>query len=104
MIDGAAPALGLGARARVVAQERDGLAPADVEHRPERQDGGEADVLPAAPVQDRGEERPALAHEADAAVRREVPREGGVELSPRSNEAEPVRAEEAGLAVAERGP
>ena len=55
------------ARARVVAEVVDEIAPADVEHRAERDERAEADLLAQAPVEDRGQQRAALAQEGDAA-------------------------------------
>ena len=47
----------------VVAEMVDEVAPADVGHRAERDDAAEADALAQAPVEDRGDERAALADE-----------------------------------------
>ena len=52
-------------RVRVVAEVVDDVAPADVEHRAERDDRAEAHVLGRAPVEHGGEQRAALADEAD---------------------------------------
>ena len=52
---------------RVVAEVVDQVAPADVEHRADRDEGAEADVSSQAPVEDGGAERAALAEEADVA-------------------------------------
>ena len=52
-------------RLRIVAQIVDEIAPADVEHRADRDEGAEADVLAQAPVEHRRAQRAALADEAD---------------------------------------
>ena len=52
---------------RVVAEVVDQVAPADVEHRADRDEGAEADVLAQAPVEDGGAQGAALADEGDVA-------------------------------------
>ena len=52
---------------QVVAEVVDQVAPADVEHRPDRDEGAEADVGPQAPVEHRGAEGSALTQEGDLA-------------------------------------
>ena len=54
-------------RVRVVAEVVDQVAPADVEHRAGGHARGEADVFREAPVEDRREQRAALAQERDVA-------------------------------------
>ena len=49
----------------VVAEVVDQITPADVELRPDRDEGAEADVGPQAPVEHRGAEGPALTEEGD---------------------------------------
>ena len=83
------------ARARVVAEVVDQVAPADVEHRADRDEGAEADVLAQAPVEHGRAERAALAEEGDVAGPRHGAGEGGVEAGQRVHHAEAVRADDA---------
>jgi hypothetical protein len=76
---------------RVVAEVGDQVAPAHVEHGAERHDGAEADLLADAPVEDRGQQRAALAHEADGPGRGDPRRERGVEPVRGTHDAEAVR-------------
>ena len=69
---------------RVVAEVVDQVAPADVEHRPDRDERAEPDVLAQAPVEDRRAERPALAEEPDAAGPGHLAGERGVEPAVRA--------------------
>ena len=79
---------------RVVAEVVDQVAPADVEHRPDRDEGAEADVGPQAPVEDRGAEGPALAEEGDLARPGHGVGDRGVQAGHRAHHPEAVRADD----------
>ncbi len=70
---------------RVVAEVVDQVAPADVEHRADRDERAEADVHLQAPVEDGRAEGAALADEADGARPGDLGGEGGVEAAARDS-------------------
>src|SRR5215831_17740566 len=74
-----------GAGARVVTEVVDEIAPADVEHRAERDERAEPHALPQAPVEDRRQQRAALTQEGHASRVGHAGREGGVEPGERAH-------------------
>ena len=82
----------------IVAEVVDQVAPADVEHRADGDEGAEADHFLQAPVEDGGAERAALADEADVAGPRHGGGEGGVQARQRAHHAQAVGADEAHVA------
>ncbi len=79
---------------RVVSEVVDDVAPAHVEHRAERDDRAEADLLAGAPVENGREERAALAHEADGPGCGDPRRERRVEAGRGAHHAEAVRPDD----------
>src|SRR6202035_3350570 len=69
--------------------------PPDAEHRADREEAAEPDVLAKAPVEHRGAQCAALTDEADGARPRHRRRKRGVEAGDRAHDAEAVRADEA---------
>ena len=85
---------------RVVAQVINQVAPVDIEHGADGDEGAEADVFAQAPVENGGAEGAALAEEADGAGLGDGAGEGGVEAGLRHHDAQAVGADEAHLALA----
>ena len=79
---------------RVVAEVRDEVAPADIEHGADRDKRAEAHILAKAPVEHRRAKRPALAEECDAARLGHALRERRVEPRVRHHQAETVGPEQ----------
>ena len=79
---------------RIVAEVVDEVAPADIEHRADRDERAEADVLSKAPIEDRGAQRAALADEPDATRPRHARREGRIHACVRAHHAEAIRADD----------
>ena len=75
------------------------IAPADIQHRAERDERAEADIFLQAPIQNRRAERAALAQKTDAAWFRHVGGERGVELGAGNHHAQTVRADNADVAA-----
>jgi len=88
------------ARAGVVAQVVDDVAPADIGHRPKRHDLREADALAGAPVEDGREQGARLGDEADRSCGSHFCGEGGVQAVDRIHHAEAVRADYADARLA----
>ena len=88
------------AGAIIVAQVVDEVAPVDVQHGADGDEGAEADVFLEAPVQDGGTECAALADEAHVAGPRHALGERGVEARERAHDAEAVGADDAHLCAA----
>ena len=78
----------------VVAEVVDEVAPADVGHRAERHDAAEADALTQAPVEDRRDERAALADERHPSSPGQRRREGRVQAGHGAHDPEAVRSDE----------
>src|SRR5271165_7216155 len=77
---------------QVVSEVVDQVAPADIEHLPDRDEGAEADVGPQAPVEDCGAENPALTEEGDLAGPGHGMGGRGVQAGHRAHHPETVRA------------
>ena len=84
----------------IVAEVINQVAPVDIEHRADGDEGAEADVFAQAPVENGGAEGAALADEADGAGLGDGAGEGGIEAGMRHHHAQAVRADEAHLALA----
>ena len=79
---------------RVVAEVVDQITPADVEHRPDRDEGAEADIGSQAPGKDRGAEGPALTEEGDLARPGHGIGDRGVQAGHRAHHPQTLRADE----------
>ena len=77
-------------RLGIVAEVVDEIAPAHVEHRPNRHEGAEADVGLKAPIEDGRAECAALTDEADMTDSRSLRREGRVQTSRGTHDAQAV--------------
>src|SRR5690606_22969039 len=86
-------------RLRVVAEVVDQVAPANVQHRADRDKRAEADVFLKAPVENGGTQRATLADEADVAGPGDRAGEGRVQAVQRSHHAQAVRADDAHAAA-----
>ena len=86
--------------ARVVADVVDQVAEIDVEHRADRDEGAEADLLANTPVEHRGAQRAALADECHVAGAGHDAAERRVQAGDRVHHAEAVRADQAHVAAA----
>ena len=92
-------AVGAGIAAEVVHQ----VAPVDVEHGADGDEGAEADILAQAPIEHGGTKCAALADEGDVARPRHGVREGRVQAAHRIHHAQTVRTDQAHLAANDLG-
>src|SRR5581483_1599024 len=86
-------------RPRVIAEVADEVAPVDVEHRADGNEGAEADHFLDAPVEHGRTKRAALADERDVARTRDSVREGSIQALDRVHDPEAVWADDAHLAL-----
>ena len=80
---------------RIIAKVIDQVAPTHIQHRACRDDCTEAHLLTLAPVEDRGQQRSALAEKGDTPRSRHILGKGGVETDRRIHHAQAVGTDQA---------
>ena len=79
------------------------VAPADIEHGADGNEGAETDHFALAPVENRGAERAALADEGDAAGTGDFGGEGGIQTDVGVHQSETIRSDNAEVVLAGLG-
>src|ERR1700687_2144639 len=79
---------------RVFAEKCEEIAPADVEHRTRRNNRAETHMLGEAPVENRRQQRSALAQKGDTSGTRHILRERGIQSNQRIHQTETIRTDQ----------
>ena len=87
------------ASARIVTQVIDQISPAHIQHRADGEKRAEAHHLGQAPVENRGADGAALAHQRDVSGPGDSSRESGIEAGERAHHAQTVGADDAHVAA-----